>query len=120
MDQSIIFITLYHNFWTRNPNRSSKVSKDSDFSLVSNKNFMKILPSNSFGKGPGEVGQGGLKVLHLWCHSKNQLQPPTKKFFIIAYHKTCQVFWTFEQLSTAFGARVTLTQSHMQSGCFGV
>jgi len=33
MDQSIIFITLYHNFWTRNPNRSSKVSKDSDFSL---------------------------------------------------------------------------------------
>jgi len=29
----------------------------------------KILPSNSWGLGPGEVGQGDLKVLHLWRHS---------------------------------------------------
>ena len=28
---------LGDNFWTRNPSKSSKVSKDSDFSLVSNK-----------------------------------------------------------------------------------
>jgi len=25
----------------------------------------------------------------------------------------------FEQLSSAFGARVTLSQSHVRSGCFG-
>jgi len=40
--------------------RSPEVSKDSDFSLVSNKNFSKILPSNGLGPGPGEMGQGGL------------------------------------------------------------
>jgi len=34
-----------------------------DCSLVSNKNFSEILPSNGLGPGPGEVGQGGLKVL---------------------------------------------------------
>jgi len=28
-----IFINLDHNFWTRNPSRSSKVSKDLDCSL---------------------------------------------------------------------------------------
>ena len=45
---------------------SSKVSKDSDCSLVSSKNFSEILPSNSWHPGPGKVGQGGVKVLHLW------------------------------------------------------
>jgi len=39
------------------------------------------LPSNGWRPGPCEVGQGGLKVLHLWCHSQriSTLQP--KKFF---------------------------------------
>jgi len=41
------------------------VSKDSDYSLVSNKNFSEILPYSGLGPGPGEAGQGGLKVLHL-------------------------------------------------------
>jgi len=41
------------------------VSKDSDCSLVSNKNLSEILLSNGLGPGSGEVGQGGLKVLHL-------------------------------------------------------
>jgi len=34
-------------------------------SLVSNKKFSEILLSNDWRPGPGEVGQGGLKVLHL-------------------------------------------------------
>jgi len=38
-----------------------KVSKDSDFSLVSNKNFRELLPSSRLGLGPDEVGQKGLK-----------------------------------------------------------
>jgi len=66
---------------------SIKGSKDSDSSLVSNKNFSKILwpsswaltvktsvysknfseilPPNGWCPGPGKVGQGGLKILHL-------------------------------------------------------
>jgi len=76
-----MFITLYRNFWTRYPSRSSKVSKDSDCSLVSNKNLNKILPSNGFSLGPGEVGQGGLKVLHLWHHSQEIHIPKPKNFF---------------------------------------
>jgi len=31
--------------------------------------------------GPGEVGQGGLKVLHLWRHSQKICIPQPKKFF---------------------------------------
>ena len=57
------------------------VSKDSV--LVSNKNFSEILPSSSLHLGPGEVGQGGLKALHFWRHSKNP-QHPTKTTFLIA------------------------------------
>jgi len=33
------------------------------------------------GLGPGEVGQGGLQVLHLWCHSQ-KIRIPTKKKFL--------------------------------------
>jgi len=38
---------LDHSFWTWNPSKSSKLSKDSDCSLVSYKNFSEILPSNA-------------------------------------------------------------------------
>jgi len=74
-------MNLDHNFWTWNPSRSSKVSKYLDCSLVSNKNFSEILPSNSLSPGPGKVGRGGLKVFHLWRHSQ-KIHTPTKKFFI--------------------------------------
>jgi len=50
-------------------------------SLVSNKNFNEILPSNGLGPGPGEVGQGGLIVFHLWCHSQKIHTPQEKIFF---------------------------------------
>jgi len=42
--------------------------KDLDCSLVSSKSFSEILPPNGWRPGPGKVGQGGLKDLHLWCH----------------------------------------------------
>jgi len=44
-------------------------------SLVCNKKFSEILLSNNWRPGPGEVGQGGLKVLHLWCHSQKTRTP---------------------------------------------
>ena len=40
------------------------MSKDSDFSLVSNKSFSEILPPSSLSLGP-EAGQKGLKLLYL-------------------------------------------------------
>jgi len=51
-----------------------------DCSLVSNQNFSEILPSNGLSPGQGEVGQGGLKVLHLWHHSQKSATP-NKIFF---------------------------------------
>jgi len=47
-------------------------------SLVCNKKLSEILPSNGLSPGPGEVGQGGLKVLHLWCHSQKSTTPNQK------------------------------------------
>jgi len=38
-------------------------------------------PSSSLGLGPDEVGQNGLKLLHLWHHSQ-KIQ--NQKFFFIA------------------------------------
>jgi len=39
--------------------------EDSDCRLVSSKNLSEILPPNGWRPGPGKVGQGGLKFLHL-------------------------------------------------------
>jgi len=44
-------------------------------------NFSEILPSNSWCPGPGEVGQGGVKALHLWRHSQKIRNPQAKIFF---------------------------------------
>jgi len=78
-----MFVTsaLDHNFSTKNPSKSSKVSKDLDCSLVSNKNFSEMLLSNGWRPGPGKVGQGGLKVLYLWHHSQKICNPQAKHFF---------------------------------------
>ena len=65
----------------RNPNKSSKISKDLDCSLVSNVNFSEILPSNGWHPGPGKVGQGGLEVLHLWCHLQKICISKQRTFF---------------------------------------
>jgi len=71
------------------------------------------------GPRPGEVRQGGLKVLQFWRHSQKirTLQPIN--LFSSAEQKTCHVFWAFEQLCTAFGTRITLAQIHVRSCCFG-
>jgi len=44
--------------------------------------------------------------------------PPTKKIFWVQTKDWLRL-WTFEQLSTTFGTRVTLAQSHVRSDCFG-
>jgi len=76
-----------------------------DCSPVSNKNFSEILPSNGLGPGPGEVGQGSLKVsTYDITHKKSAT--PKQKFFFIANYKTCQVFSAFGQLSNALGTEL--------------
>jgi len=52
-----------------NPKPQQFIHKDSDCSLVSSKVFSEILPPNGWRSGPSKVGQGGLKVFHLWHHS---------------------------------------------------
>jgi len=77
-----------------------------------------MLPSNGLGSGPGEVGQGGQKVLFLWCHSNKKFASSKQKILFECKLEDCQVFWSFEQLSTTSDTWVTHTQSHVRSGCF--
>jgi len=93
--------TLDYNFWTRKPSRSFKVSKDSDCSLVSNKNFSEILPSNCVGIGPGEVGRWP-KNPSLVTSSQETRTPQAKKFFLSAIYKTCWVFWAFDRVCSTY------------------
>jgi len=97
------------------PSKSSKVSKDSDFDLFSNKNVNKILPSSSLGLGPDEVGQKGLKQLHLWHYSQKNPKPI---FFFIADMKTCQIFTEVEELSSAIVNGDIRVQKRMQTAGF--
>jgi len=106
-----------HNFSTRNPSKSIKVSKDSDFSLAFDKNLSEILPSSSLGLGPDEVGQKGLKQLHLRDYSQ-KIWNPKPKFFFIADAKACQIFSGFEQLSSAIVGRDIPVQKHVQTAGF--
>ena len=93
-----MFVTsaLDHNFSTKNPSKSSKVSKDLDCSLVSNTNFSEMLLSNGRRPGPGKVGQGGLKVLYLWHHSQKICNPQAKHFFWV---QTRRLTTSFELLT---------------------
>ena len=111
--RSLVTPALDHNFWTWNPSRSSKVSKDLDCSLVSNKNFSKILPSNGWRPGPDEVWQGGLKALHLWRHSQ-KIRTLTQKIFSSADYKICRVFWDLDQVSSAYQTGEIPTQNHVR------
>ena len=50
-----------HNFWTINALKPIKGSKDSDFNLVSTDNLSRKIPFSSWGSGPDNLGQNGLK-----------------------------------------------------------
>jgi len=67
------------------------------------------------GLGPGEVGQGGLKVLHLWHHSQKTRTPKQKTFC------KCRLEDLLHLLNSSLPllAPKLRMQSHVQSGCFG-
>jgi len=72
--------------------------------------------SDSLGPGPAEVGQGSLKVLHLWCHSSKTRTPQPKYFF--ANYNTCWVFWAFNQVCSAYRTGKIPVQGHVRFSCF--
>jgi len=85
-----------------------KLSKDSDCSLVSSKNFSKILSPNSWHPGPGKVGQGGLKVFHLWRHSQKNYTPQAKNFFWVQTRRLAASFDASTRFVTCTGAEIFL------------
>jgi len=91
-----------HNVWTWNSSRSFKVLKDSDCSLVSNKNFSEVVTSN-------DLGPGGIKVLHLRHHSQKICTHNEK----IIFECRLEDLPSLLSLWTAFSARVMLTQSQV-------
>ena len=61
-------MTLYHNFWTQNPKQViQSIKRLMDFSLASNKNFSKILPSSGLGLGPFYLNKVVSFCLNLTC-----------------------------------------------------
>jgi len=52
-----------------------------DVNLVSNKNLIEKIPSSGLGLGPDEMGQKGLKQLHLRRHSQKNETQNQKNFF---------------------------------------
>ena len=108
-DLFVILLCLGHNFWTQNTSKSSIVSKESDFSLVSKKNLSEILPSSSLDLGPDEVGQKGLKQLNLWHHS--QKKNNTKIFFWLQMWKLVESFEGFKSSLAQLSAETFLCKN---------
>jgi len=71
---------LDHNFSTINPRKWINTSKDSDYSLVSNKNLSEILPSNGWAQGQATWAKMAKNLPHLWRHPQNNPKSQTKKF----------------------------------------
>jgi len=56
-----------------------------------------------FGPGPGE---GGLKLLHLWCHSQNTRIPQPKNFFRVQTTRLAASFDTSTRSVTLTGPEI--------------
>ena len=106
----MILLILGHTLWTQDPRKSIKGSKNSDSSLVSNKNLSEILPFSGLDLGQVTWAKMATNLLHLWRHSQKTWNPKPTSFFI-ANSKTCRIFWGFEQLSGAIGGGVVELQS---------
>jgi len=72
---------LDHNFSTRNARKSTKGSKDSDSSLVSNENYSKIFWHSGWALGQVTWAKMTQKLLYLWRQSQKICNPQQKKIF---------------------------------------
>jgi len=73
-----------HNFWTRNPSMSSKVSR-LRFSLIFNKNLSETLPSSGLSLGQMKWAKTPKATPFMTSLTKNP-KPTTKVFF----HSSCK------------------------------
>jgi len=75
-------------------------------SLVSNENFSEILWPSGCALDQVTWAKIAPKLLYLWCHSQKICNHQPKFFFSGAGYYTWQIFWGFEQLSSAIGRGV--------------
>jgi len=76
----LCLLTLYYNFWTRIARKPIKVSKDTDSSLVSNKNFSEILLSNGWAQVRYQQAKKA-KTCVTYNVTCKKSKPKTKKIF---------------------------------------
>jgi len=77
----------------------------------------KILASNGLAQNQIEWADKASNYLTSnITHKKSQAK--TNNFFVIADLKTCQVFWGFEQISSAIGLGVIQLRRHMKTASF--
>jgi len=69
------------------------------------------------GSGPDEVGQKGLKLLHLWCHSQN-IQNPKPNFFLLQTRKPAEFFEDLNSCLSTIGRGVMPFLRHMRTAWF--
>ena len=96
----IILFILGRNFWTRNARKLIKVSKVTDSHLVSIENLSEILPSSGWAQARYQQPKIAKNLPYLWRQSQKTRNPKPKNFFHCRL-KTYQVFWGFEQRSSA-------------------
>jgi len=73
-----------------------KSSKDSDCSLVSNKNLSQKIPPSGWRPGPGNLSQNGLKPIQLMTSPTKQTMSKTFQFFSLQSQRISASFsvWT--------------------------
>jgi len=86
---------LDQNFSTRNVEKLIKGSKDSDSSLVSNKNFSETLWPSGWALGQVTWAKMALKLLHLWRHSQKVRNPQRKTLFRVQTRRLADPFEPF-------------------------
>jgi len=83
-----------HNFWTRNARKPIDGLKDLDYNLVSTKILSQKISSCGWGPGPDGLGQKGLNLPHLWCHTQKSETKLTLKICLNPNQETRWIFWT--------------------------
>ena len=88
-ESDIISEVVFRSFWLILPGLGPSCwAKDSDCSLVSNKNIIEIQHLTVWAQG-----QGGLKVFHLWRHSHKIRTPQPKFYFELQDLPSLLSFW---------------------------
>ena len=98
-----------------NRSKSSKVSIDSDFSLVSTKKLSEILPSSGLSLGPDEVGQKDQNCSTYDVTHKNSKTQNQNNFFHCGFEDLSSLMREFEQLSSAIGGEAMVLPRYVET-----